>query len=213
MPTPEAAARERIDEALTQAGWAVQDHKAANIAAGPGVAVREVPLKKGHGTADYLLFVNGQAVPRSTLGSLFGVIDTTYGIGNGSTTFNVPNQLGKVPVGLDTGQSGFAALGVQGGEKAHALSGTELAGHVHLLTNGTASVHSTASRGSHVHLPGTLSTNDPGGHVHSIGYTNSTYQNGGTGQVRPWGAATTTRAARERTPTPCRTARRTRPRR
>src|SRR5581483_4150494 len=62
MPTPEALARERIDDALTRAGWAVQNHKAANIAAGCGVAVREFPLKKGHGTADYLLFVNGQAV-------------------------------------------------------------------------------------------------------------------------------------------------------
>ena len=62
MAVLERATRERIDAALGDAGWVVQDHAAANIAAGRGVAVREVPLKGGHGTADYLLFVDGQAV-------------------------------------------------------------------------------------------------------------------------------------------------------
>ena len=62
MPSPEEAARQRIDAALTAAGWVVQDHAAANIAASRGVAVREFPLRGGHGTADYLLFVDSQAV-------------------------------------------------------------------------------------------------------------------------------------------------------
>ena len=52
MPSPEEAARQRIDAALTAAGWVVQDHAAANIAAARGVAVREFPLKGGHGTED-----------------------------------------------------------------------------------------------------------------------------------------------------------------
>lgn len=42
------------------AGWTVQDAKAANISAGRGVAVREFPLKSGHGFADYLLYVDGR---------------------------------------------------------------------------------------------------------------------------------------------------------
>ncbi len=59
---PEAVARVRIDAALSDAGWLVQDYGAMNLAAGRGIAVREFPLAKGHGDADYLLFLDGQAV-------------------------------------------------------------------------------------------------------------------------------------------------------
>jgi type I restriction enzyme, R subunit len=62
MVTPEAAAREKIDEALGLAGWAVQDAKATNLGAARGVAIREYPLKRGHGFADYLLYVDRKAV-------------------------------------------------------------------------------------------------------------------------------------------------------
>ena len=53
--------REKIDALLEQAGWIIQDMKEANIHAGPGVALREFPLKTGHGFADYLLYINGRA--------------------------------------------------------------------------------------------------------------------------------------------------------
>ena len=56
---PEARAREKIDRQLTDAGWIVQDRAAANLSAGPGVAVREFPLKGG--PVDYLLYVDGAA--------------------------------------------------------------------------------------------------------------------------------------------------------
>ena len=62
MPKPEQEARERIDVALRLAGWAIQDRDAVNLSAGSGVAVREFPLKTGHGFADYLLYVGGKAV-------------------------------------------------------------------------------------------------------------------------------------------------------
>ena len=57
---PEQKARQRIDAMLDAAGWVVQDHKAVNLYAGPGVAVRE--LVTDAGPADYVLFVNRQAV-------------------------------------------------------------------------------------------------------------------------------------------------------
>src|SRR5712664_2177120 len=60
--TPEALARQHIDVALTQAGWTVQDRAALNVHAHRGVAVREFALKHGHGSADYLLFVDQEAV-------------------------------------------------------------------------------------------------------------------------------------------------------
>jgi type I restriction enzyme R subunit len=59
---PEERAREKIDVALAQAGWVVQDRGEMNLAAGRGVAVREFALASGHGFADYVLFVDGKAV-------------------------------------------------------------------------------------------------------------------------------------------------------
>ena len=60
--TPEQEARQLIDAGLTSAGWIVQDRDEMNLAAGRGVAVREFKLAKGHGFADYLLFVGEKAV-------------------------------------------------------------------------------------------------------------------------------------------------------
>ncbi len=67
MPDPkddylarEAKARINIDRQLEAAGWVVQHADRANVTAGPGVAVREFVLEKGHGRVDYLLFLNGQ---------------------------------------------------------------------------------------------------------------------------------------------------------
>ena len=62
MPRPEDVAREQIDDALKAAGWAVQDRDAMNVDEARGVAVREFPLRAGFGFADYLLYVDGQAV-------------------------------------------------------------------------------------------------------------------------------------------------------
>jgi len=61
-PTPEELAREEIDAGLAEAGWVVQDRNTVNLAAGLGVAVREFPMKSGHGFADYLLFLDSRAV-------------------------------------------------------------------------------------------------------------------------------------------------------
>jgi type I restriction enzyme R subunit len=60
--TPEQQARRAIDEALTVAGWQVQDEEEMNLAAGLGVAVREFPMAPGHGKADCLLFLEGRPV-------------------------------------------------------------------------------------------------------------------------------------------------------
>ena len=61
LSTPEQRARANIDRLLLQGGWAVQDVAALNVSTARGVAVREFALRPGHGTADYLLHVNGRA--------------------------------------------------------------------------------------------------------------------------------------------------------
>ena len=58
--TPEAKARQRIDQKLERAGWTIQDMKQLNLGASLGVAVREYPTDSG--PADYLLFVNREPV-------------------------------------------------------------------------------------------------------------------------------------------------------
>jgi len=61
MAQPEQKGREQIDRLLKAAGWYVCDASAAHIHAARGVAIREFPLKSGHGLVDYLLYVDGKA--------------------------------------------------------------------------------------------------------------------------------------------------------
>lgn len=58
----EQRARVLIDRQLEAAGWIVQDKKQLNLFAGPGIAVREVVMKQGHGRVDYLLYVDKAVV-------------------------------------------------------------------------------------------------------------------------------------------------------
>lgn len=58
--TPEAKARQAIDQKLVAAGWVIQDVKQIDLSAGTGVAVREYPTDTG--PADYVLFVQRRAV-------------------------------------------------------------------------------------------------------------------------------------------------------
>lgn len=57
----------------------------------------------GSATPTYYLACDGTAVSRSTYATLFAAIGTTFGIGNGSTTFNLPDSRGRVIVGSGTG--------------------------------------------------------------------------------------------------------------
>lgn len=63
------------------------------------------------------LLCDGSAVSRTTYADLFAAIGTSYGTGNGSTTFNVPNGKGRSMFGVDSGQAEFSALGATGGQK------------------------------------------------------------------------------------------------
>lgn len=85
------------------------------------------------------LLCDGSAVSRTTYADLFAVIGTTYGAGDGSTTFNVPNLKGRVPVGRDSGQTEFDTLGETGGAKTHTLLTAEMPAHTHTQTGLTVS--------------------------------------------------------------------------
>lgn len=77
------------------------------------------------------LICDGRAISRVTYADLFNAIGTTYGAGDGSTTFNLPNLKGKIPIGKDTTQNEFDTLGETGGEKIHTLTVDEMPSHKH----------------------------------------------------------------------------------
>lgn len=73
------------------------------------------------------LLCDGSAVDRTTYATLFGVIGTTFGAGDGSTTFNLPDLGGRVPLGA----SSTHMLGSTGGSETVTLTESELPAHVH----------------------------------------------------------------------------------
>lgn len=77
------------------------------------------------------LICDGSAVSRTTYAELFTAIGTAYGTGDGSTTFNIPNLKGKIPVGYDSSDTDFDTLGETGGEKEHTLTTEEMPSHSH----------------------------------------------------------------------------------
>ena len=103
----------------------------------------------------------GAAISRTTYSALYAAIGTTYGAGDGSTTFNIPDAQGRVLASPDngTGRLNSWALGASGGEANHTLTTAEIPSHNH-----------TAGDTGHSH-----GVNDPG-HSHSVsgvGYSTS----------------------------------------
>ncbi len=66
---------------------------------------------------DNWLLCDGSAISRVDYSELFAVIGTSYGAGNGTTTFNLPNKKGRTSVGYDASQTEFNTLGKTGGHK------------------------------------------------------------------------------------------------
>lgn len=106
------------------------------------------------------LTCDGSAISRTTYSSLFSAIGTAYGAGDGSTTFNIPNLKGRVPVGYDPSQTEFDALGETGGEKSVTLTANQIPSHTHSGTTGNQSQNHTHS------FSGSTSTN--GNHQHTV---------------------------------------------
>lgn len=111
-----------------------------------------VPYAGAAAPAKWLLCY-GHAVSRTAYAALFAAIGTTYGSGDGSTTFNLPDLRGRAVAGQDdmggvsadrlTGLSGSVdgdALGAAGGEEAHVLTAAEMPSHSHTysMASGTA---------------------------------------------------------------------------
>jgi len=128
------------------------------------------------------LFARGQAVSRTAYAELFSVIGTTYGAGDGSTTFNVPDLRGRVGVGAGTGTDGngksvdFTPLGSTFGEYEHTLTIDEMPSHYHSRTDNLYNAERNAygiygqvyKSGTSSGLSSSPTDNAGGGQAHNI---------------------------------------------
>lgn len=87
------------------------------------------------------LLADGAAVSRAQYPDLFRAIGIQHGIGDGRTTFNLPNRKGRAGAGRDAGQTEFASLGTVGGSKASTAAHThDMGSHTHARTAGGANL-------------------------------------------------------------------------
>jgi microcystin-dependent protein len=122
------------------------------------------------------LICDGTAVSRTTFAALFAAIGTTYGAGNGSTTFNIPDMRGKMVVGKHSSGT-FQTLGQTGGEENHTLLTAEMPAHSHGGASGSASP-GTSADGSHAHNVAIISDGVAANAAHLWGsLVNATVQN------------------------------------
>ena len=128
---------------------------------------------------------DGANLSRTVYSTLFGIIGTKYGIGNGSTTFTIPNFKGRTAVGYDSSQSEFNVVGLTGGAKTHTLTTAQMPSHTHTqdahthLMQGTGALTDGSSGTSYVVPNGSyygFRTDQPD-------LTTATNQNTGGGQA------------------------------
>jgi microcystin-dependent protein len=94
------------------------------------------------------IFLYGQAISRTTYSVLFGIFGTTFGSGDGLTTFNVPDARGRASFGKDNmggstagritvagGNFDATVLGAVGGAQNHTMTTGELVTHSHGVTD------------------------------------------------------------------------------
>lgn len=118
---------------------------------------------------------DGAAISRTTYSDLFALWGTKYGVGNGSTTFNLPDLRGKYLFGKAISGTGSTLDGTFGSID-----------HVH---TGPSHIHGagTLAGPSHTHGPGTLTV---ASHDHTAGQWTTSGHSGGTGSVDSTGGNT-----------------------
>ena len=145
------------------------------------------PWTKATAPDGYVL-CNGAAISRSTYADLFAVISTTYGSGDGSTTFNVPQLQGKMPQGYDGNTYNLAGTGGANTVTVAVTNNQAATNATNQSVTITGSIDNTsiteAQLASHTHNSnaktsgsGSLDSINPGG----SGFPNATIDNTGSG--------------------------------
>jgi microcystin-dependent protein len=103
----------------------------ASIAANPSVLTGSLLMWPTTSAPSGYLNCDGTAVSRTTYSALYAVIGTTFGTGDGSTTFNLPNYTNRMPYGTTIGATGGSADAIV---VSHTHSVTD-PGHSHFYSN------------------------------------------------------------------------------
>lgn len=152
--------------------------------------VGSIKMYAGASKPDKWLFCRGQAVSRTTYAKLFAVIGTTYGAGDGSTTFNVPNLTDRMPIGVGN----LYSLNASGGSKdaiipyhRHSIAAVNTGGmsanstHTHTAKNGGAFVQNGTGdwnadlAGGTYYKCGSTTASASVAHTHQVPAHNSDY--------------------------------------
>lgn len=99
----------------------------------------EVEAYAGATAPTNFLICDGSAVSRTTYSELYALIGTTFGTGDGSTTFNVPNLSGRVPFGYKSGDSNYGTVGNTAGNTGNTVN----IAHSHTQTSHTHTISGT----------------------------------------------------------------------
>ena len=133
-------------------------------------------------------FPIGQAISRTTYAALFAILGTTYGSGDGTTTFNLPDKRGRVSAALDpnaTVLTSFVmspdgtALGAKGGAQASTLVTANLPAYTPAgtITNGAITTTVTTPNAFiPVNSGNIIANSSPGGVIGTSGLTLSSSQ-------------------------------------
>ena len=151
------------------------------------------PWTKATAPDGYIL-CDGAAVSRTTFADLFAVVGTTYGAGDSSTTFNVPNLQGKMPQGFDGNTYNLAGTGGANTVTVAVTNNQAATNATNQSVTITGSISNTslttAQLASHTHAAGNNYQRGAGGNavqgigrqaISSDGFNNDVAQNTGSG--------------------------------
>ena len=173
------------------------DFSGANLTGIEGIPTATIVPWSDSSVPTGFLECNGAAVSRSTYSALFAIIGTTYGAGDGASTFNVPDLQDNVPIGKSGtkalastgGANTVTSTGNVGGSTANAtLSTAQLASHNHpeFGTNPPAGPNQKIGGSGSVRfvVPGTTGSTGSGtGHSHNM---SATFSGDATSVVQPY---------------------------
>jgi len=176
------------------------DFSGANLTGIEGIPTATIVPWSSASVPTGFLECNGQAVSRSTYSALFAIVGTTYGAGDGSSTFLVPDLQNNVAVGKSNnkslastgGANTVSSTGNVGGSTANAtLSEAQLASHNHNTpTQNQGPQNNTSKPNSLGTTPGgnspTMTINSAGsgtGHSHNM---SATFSGDATSVLQPY---------------------------
>jgi microcystin-dependent protein len=169
------------------------DFDGANLTGIEGTATGTIVPWSSASVPTGFLECDGAAVSRSTYSALFAVVGTTYGAGDGASTFNLPNLADNVAIGKSPGKAlastgganTVTSTGNVGGSTANAtLSTPQLASHNHLIVGQPfgpgGGARTTGAMGGGVY---TGNRGSDGGHSHNM---SANFSGDATSVVQPY---------------------------